>query len=96
MIGTYVKSFPAAGADALLGLDGMFVGIDMNEDITLQDLTFVRSGSVKIGSYVYDEPSETSDERVLAFGAVPPIVYSEVMGDLRKIAGQKSEAEAVG
>jgi hypothetical protein len=85
----YVKSFPAAGVDVFLGLEGMFIGIDMYSDIKLQDAMFVRSGSVKTGSYVYDEPSNDQDNRLLRFADVPPIVYSEVMGDLQKIAGKK-------
>ena len=43
---------------------------------------------MRVGSYVYDNPSDESDDRLIAFGAVPPFVYSEVMGDLKRIAGQ--------
>lgn len=94
-ISSYHKSFPAAGVDAFLGLDGMYIGIDMYTDIKLRDAFFVRSGSVKIGSYMYDEPGNEKDERVLRFGDVPPLVYSEVVGDLRKIAGKtQSPAES--
>jgi hypothetical protein len=71
----------------------MYIGIDMYSDIKLQDAFFVRTGTVKVGSYTYDEPSNENDERVLSFGEVPPIVYSEVMGDLRRIAGQKVAEE---
>lgn len=86
---TYVKYFPAAGADALLQLDGMYIGIDMYTDITLQDAYFVRGGSVQIGSYTYDEPSNADDPRLLTFANVPPIVYSEVIADLQRIGGDK-------
>ena len=90
-ISTYTKSFPAAGVDVFLGLDGMYVGIDTSTEIKLQDAFFVRSGSVKTGSYTYDEPGDENDPRVLPFGQVPPIVYSEVLGDLHKIAGKKND-----
>jgi hypothetical protein len=90
-ITTYTKSFPAASVDVFLGLDGMYIGIDISADIKLQDAFFVRSGSVKTGSYTYDEPASENDPRVLPFGQVPPIVYSEVLGDLHKIAGKKEE-----
>jgi uncharacterized protein DUF4132/HEAT repeat protein len=90
---SYCKSFPAAGADAFLGIDGMYMGMDMYTEIKLQDLHFVRSGSVKVGSYSYDEPGDEKDQRVLAFGDVPAIVYSEVLGDLQKISGQKAGGE---
>jgi len=33
----------------------------------------------------FDNPS---DARLIPFGAVPPVVYSEVMGDLKRIAGK--------
>lgn len=88
-ITTYTKSFPAAGVDVFLGLDGMHIGIDMSTDIKLEKACFVRSGSVKTGSYTYDEPGDENDPRVLPFGQVPAIVYSEVLGDLHKIAGKK-------
>ncbi|MFI5458284.1 MAG: DUF4132 domain-containing protein [Isosphaerales bacterium] len=87
-ITTYFKSFPAAGVDVFLGLDGMYIGIDMSAEIELKDAFFVRAGSVKTGSYTYDEPGNENDDRVLRFGDVPPIVYSEVLGDLQKIAGK--------
>jgi hypothetical protein len=92
-ITSYRKSFPGAGADGILGLEGMYIGIDMYEDIHLEDFCFVRSGSVTFGSYTYDEPGNQDDERLLAFGQVPPIVYSEIMGDLTKIVGKKEEKE---
>lgn len=91
-ISTYIKSFPAAGADVLLYLDGMYVGIDMETQITLGKAQFVKTDSVKIGSYLYDEPGYEGDSRVLSFGQVPPIVFSEAMGDLKKISGKQADA----
>src|SRR5262249_2585136 len=88
-IPSYFKSFPSAGVDVFLELEDMYVGIGMDAETTLQDAYFVRGGSVKTGSYTYDEPGDENDERVLRFGDVPPIVYSEVLGDLRRIAGKK-------
>ncbi len=92
-ITSYWKSFPAAGADAFLGLDGMYMGIDMNASIELGTLRFVRGGSVAVGSYTYDDPANDDDPRVLSFGEVPPIVFSEVMGDLSRIAGSEGFSE---
>jgi hypothetical protein len=94
-IACYCKSFPGAGADALLSLDGMYIGIDMYTSVKLERLCFVKAGSVKFASYVYDEPSEAQDERLIAFGQVPPIVFSETLGDLEKIAGKKGNDDAV-
>lgn len=87
-ITSYVKSFPTAGADVILGVEDFYIGIDMYSDMKLGDVMFVRSGSVTFGSYTYDEPSKEDDPRVLKFGEVPPIVFSEAMGDLAKIAGK--------
>lgn len=92
-ITSYRKSFPDAGADAILAVDGMYIGIDVYADVKLEQFCFVRGGSVSFGSYTYDEPSNEKDERLLAFGEVPPIVYSEILGDLGKIVGQKEEEE---
>ena len=92
-VDTYRKVFPGAGAEAFLGLDGMYVGIDRESDIQLGDFYFVRAGTVKIGSYVYDNPRDEDDARLIPFGSVPPIVYSEVAGDLRSIAGKAGESE---
>jgi len=87
-VSSYRKTFPGAGVEAILGLDGMYIGIDMYSEISLQTLMFVTAGSVQFGSYIYDEPSENQeDERVIAFGDTPAIVYSEVIADLNKIAG---------
>jgi hypothetical protein len=91
---SYRKSFPAAGADILLFLDGLYMGADMYASVTLQHAYFVKSGSVKFGSYTYDEPANENDERVLRLKDVPPIVYSESMGDLQQIAGTTAAAAA--
>lgn len=91
-ITAYVKTFPAANVDVFLILDGMYVGIDMYTDITLDRAFFVRHGSVKTGSYVYDEPADEKDPRLVAFGDVLAIAFSEAMSDLQKIAGQTQEA----
>jgi hypothetical protein len=87
-ITSYYKSFPGAGADVILAVEGMFIGIGMEDSIRLGCFCFVNSGSVSTGSYVYDEPNDEKDPRLLAFGDVPPIVFSETLGDLAKITGK--------
>ncbi len=89
-VSSYQKSFPAAGVDVLILIEGMFMGMDMYDEVTLGTVFFVRGGSVKYGSYEYDEPCGESDPRVLRFADVPPIVFSEVMGDVRRISGIKA------
>ena len=91
---TYRKVFSGAGVEAFVGLQGLSVGIGTDASIELQDFCFVHAGSVRTGSYEDDDPRDKGDARLIAFGAVPPLVYSEVMGDLRRIAGQAAEEGA--
>ena len=71
----------------------MYIGIDMYSGIKLGRFCFVKSGSVSSGSYVYDEPRDERDPRLLSFAEVPPIVFSETLGDLARIAGAKDKDE---
>jgi hypothetical protein len=87
---SYCKSFPLANLDVFVDLDGMFMGMDLEQEVTLRQVYFVRGGSVHTGSYTYDEPDDDKDPRLVPFGEVPPIVFSEAIGDLGKIAGQKT------
>jgi hypothetical protein len=89
----YLKTFPTAGVDVFIYLEGMYIGIGMDASITLDKFFFVKHGSVKIGSYEYDEPSEASDPRLVPFGEVPAIAFSEAIGDLAKIAGKQAAPE---
>jgi hypothetical protein len=93
-IGVYCKGFPAAGVDALIGLEGLYIGIGMNEEIRLEDVCFVRPGPERKRHGYYHAPRNESDEGLVALKDVPAVVYSEVMGDLQKIAGQKAAAES--
>ena len=94
-ITAYYKSFPGAEVDAFLRLDGLSMGIEMYDEIELEEAFFVPSGSVKTGSYLYDEPVDDSDDRLLSLGDIPPIVYSEVLGDLRKSRARKKPSKSV-
>jgi hypothetical protein len=90
----YRKIFSGAGVEAFLTLDGLYVGIGMDESINLGDVFFVKSGSVQIGSYVYDEPTKEEDPRLIPFGDVPAVPFSEIMSDLIKISGKAAEVAA--
>ncbi len=85
---SYVASFPAAGVDVFLCLEEFWIGMSMEDEARLGTVFFVRSGSVQVGSYIYDEPENEKDERVLALAEVPEIVYSEAVGQLEQIAGR--------
>jgi len=89
-INFYLKTFPTAGVDVFVGTPGMFVGMGVEDEIKLGDVFFVKSGSVRVGSYEYDEPADRQDPRLVAFGDVPPIAFSEAMGDLTRIAAKSA------
>lgn len=90
-ITAYRKIYSGAGVEAFLLLEGMYVGIGIEESIELGDVFFVRAGSVQVGSYAYDEPNRPDDPRLMAFGEVPAVPFSETMGDLLKISGKAAE-----
>ena len=52
----------------------------------------MKHNSVTVGSYVYDEPT-AGDARLIAFGDVSPLVYSEVMSEIGRIVGVSTEGE---
>ncbi|MEM6315855.1 MAG: hypothetical protein AAF743_17330, partial [Planctomycetota bacterium] len=79
---------------AFLFLDGMFIGVGMDDTVTLGELRFAKADTVKIGSYEYDEPYKDDDKRVIRFGDVHALAFSETMGDLGVIAPQKDEETA--
>jgi hypothetical protein len=87
-INFYLKTFPAAGVDVFVATEGMYVGMDMYSNVTLGKIFFTKHDSVQIGSYIYDEPGDEQDPRLVPFGEVPSIAFSEAMGDLTRIAGK--------
>lgn len=93
-INYYVKTFPGAGVDVFVETEGMYVGIDMYTDIKLGKNFFVNHGSVQIGSYIYDEPSDPNDPRLLSYAEVPAIAFSESMGDLLRISAKSAPQPA--
>jgi hypothetical protein len=86
-VNSYWSSYPSAGVDVFLMLEDFWVGQDIEDSCKLSTVYFVQHGSVAVGSYLYDEPSSEADERVIALGDVPPIVYSETIAQLEHIAG---------
>jgi hypothetical protein len=80
-IASYYKNFADLNVAAFVNLQGIGVGY-YDADAELQEVYFVRLGSVRTGSYSYDEPGDAGDERLIPFGQVPAVVYSEVMSDL--------------
>ena len=93
MVASFIKTFPAAGVDCLLGVDGYFMGVGPDDSVKLEAARFVRHGSYDVGSYSYDEPADDKDPRVVPLGEVPAIAYSEAIADLAAIAGKRAAGE---
>ncbi len=79
---SYYKTFTEVGLVAIvLQTGGLSVGYyDVNAEIG--KVMFVKKADIRFGNYAYDEPSKMNDPRLVRFGNVPPIVYSEVMADM--------------
>ncbi len=82
-ITSFYKEFSSLGIMAMIDQNGILAIGYYEDDAELGNLYFVKNKSVKFGSYTYDDPSDENDSRLVSFGDVPPIVYSEVMADLQ-------------
>lgn len=82
-ISSYFKDFSDLGFTAIITQQGELCVGYYDGNAELNELMFVRKKAVQFGSYVYDEPSNENDERLMAFGEVPAIIYSEVMADMQ-------------
>jgi hypothetical protein len=82
----YIKTSPAS-VEAVLALEDMNVQPFEDQETTLENVGFFRRGEWT-GFYYDPLPKDEADPRLLPLGAVPPVVYSEVVGDLTRIAGQ--------
>ncbi len=91
-VSAYYKYFPAEDIDVFLTVGNLGVG-PSDEEAELGRLFFVPLGSVVTGSYIYDEPQNEEDERLVAPRDVPPIVFSEAVGNARDIAGGVDDEE---
>lgn len=93
MVSAYRKSFEEAGVDAMIEVDGIYMGWYEYDDAQTGRLFFVKTGSVQFGSYTYDEPSDDKDKRLIPFKDISDIIYSEIIGDLEKIAPKPEEEQ---
>lgn len=82
-ISSFYKDFSELGITAIITQQGDISVGYLEGNAELNELMFVQRGNVTFGSYVYDEPSNANDKRLIVFGEVPPIVYSEVMADMQ-------------
>lgn len=93
MIGHYVKRMPESQVDAWLEIDGLYFGAGPDDQVELGEFFFLPSSSATETACQYAMPSSEHDERLIAFGNVPAIAYSEVIADLIKISGKGAESE---
>jgi len=87
-ITSYIKLFPGASISAFLMIDFMVAGQNPVDNAKLGSAHFVKAESAATGEYYKDEPRNSDDPGVLAFGSVAPVVYSETFTDLKTITGQ--------
>ena len=81
-IASYFKEFTEVGLVAIVMQTGYLSMGYYDVNAELGSLMFVKKSGIRFGSYMYDEPSNGSDPRLVCFGDVPPIIYSEVMTDM--------------
>jgi hypothetical protein len=84
-VSAYRKVFERHQIEAFIGTANLGVTSFDGGEVTLEELFFVKAGSVVTGSYTYDEPRDDADPRLIKLGDVPAIVYSETIADLRYV-----------
>jgi|GEM_PF-6238005 len=81
----FIKRLPRARVDVILMVaEIMLLRLTREDRVELGDVYFVKHGSVGTHADEYDIPS-SGEARVLSFGNVPRIVYSECMAELQEI-----------
>ena len=86
---TFYREDPSMGISVELSFSGSFVGGE-NEEITVYDAVFYKAGTVKHGSYCYDEPQK---ENIFPLGQVPARYYSEVVWQLERATASSTETD---
>ena len=90
-VSAYRKLFERHQIEVFIGTENLGVQSYDGGEVTLEQLFFVKAGSVATGSYTYDEPRDGNDERLIKLGDLPAIVYSEAIADLRAITHEAQE-----
>jgi hypothetical protein len=84
----YRRVFPGSGLAAYVQVEGMEFGSPLDEEIALGRLWF-QHRVARPGGNTDAISSDSSDGRHIRFGDVPPVVFSEAMGDLARISGRQ-------
>lgn len=82
---SYKKTFAVDYIDAFIDTNNLPVRESHQEEMDTGAFYFVVKDAVQTGSYIYDNPTSATDKRLIPFKDVPPIVYSEVLADIRFI-----------
>ena len=79
---SYYKAFSEVNLVAIVMQTGsLSIGYyDVNAEIG--KIMFVKKEGHRFEEYLYNEPRKMNDPRLVRFGDVPPVVYSEVMADM--------------
>lgn len=83
MVPAYYKRFAAAGIDAVVTIQNLYIHGIVEEELEVEDVCFVRVGAIEIGGYHCTIPANAA----LKMLDVPALVFSEAIGDLNKILG---------
>ena len=87
-VSSYKKSIPVHNLEAFIMLKGVNVQNLVSEGESIERLFFVPLDSVHTGTDTINEPRSGDDHRLIPFGEVPPVVYSEVVRDIESILEQ--------
>jgi hypothetical protein len=86
---TFYREDPSLLLGVELNFSGSFVGYE-EEDVTVYDARFYEAGSIKRGSYVYDEVTE---ETAITLDKVPARYFSEIIYQLEKATASSQEKD---
>lgn len=81
---TFYKPFPTGGIEVYLQVRGFAAFSTFDDEVTLGSALIARRSPDERRSEM-EEPDDPADPRVLTFGEVPAIVYSETISDLKVI-----------
>lgn len=86
---TYYREDPSVGMGVELHFSGSFIG-GQNDDVTVYGARFYKAGTVKRGSYVYEEADLN---KTIVLEEVPPRYFSEIVYQLTKATAASKERD---
>ena len=77
---TYYREDPELSLGVELHFSGSYVG-GLNEDVTVYEARFYKAGTIKRGSYMYDEAEEKNS---YLLKDVPELYFSEIVRQIAR------------